>query len=240
MVFLWENVRVPLLWFGLVALLVAGRFLLLANPRTLVGPFQWLATAGALVFFQGLCAAYDIAGEGGNSAPMWIALTVTGTIPLGALGLAVENLFMIFLCIAGGASMALRLALWITDAVVPANLETPMLCLIFVIFVLLGIAVGYKVNEQQKDIQEVITKGYYKVDNAVLACYIKAKSSDEPKSLEESDIEAARDYQAPNPDDETANNNNESPVIIDGTPGSPAEPSDTEMPKVAVTDGIMS
>jgi len=113
--------------FGLVWLAILTDLYFSKRPGLVLTPLQWGLNFGAMAFTMGMIALTGVFEE--DTLWRWILLNMLGFVPLGILGLATGQIFLLFLCALGFLADSFRLASWFVEDVDP-NSEMPIYFLV--------------------------------------------------------------------------------------------------------------
>ena len=122
-------------------------------------PLIWGINFGSLVFFVGMIMLTGIFNFDG--VWRWIIFNALALVPLGILGLATNQPFLLVLCAVGWLMDSVKFASWISDAL--SNDEAPIQFIILAISGLLIAGAGWLLSKHQEEVHNVLCYQFEKL-----------------------------------------------------------------------------
>lgn len=126
--------------------------LLSCKRKIAQSPLVWGINFGSLVFFVGMVMLTGIFYSDG--AWRWIVFNALALVPLGVLGLATNQPFLLVLCAVGWLMDSVKFANWISDAL--SNDEAPIQFIVLAISGLLIAGAGWILSKHQEEVHNVL------------------------------------------------------------------------------------
>mmetsp|Transcript_27955 Transcript_27955/g.80781 ORF Transcript_27955/g.80781 Transcript_27955/m.80781 type:complete len:619 (+) Transcript_27955:195-2051(+) len=115
-------------------------------------PLVWGINFGSLVYFIGMIMLTGIFDLG--NAWQWIIFNAFALVPLGIIGLATNQVFLLVLCAVGWLLDSVKFASWISDAM-PSD-EAPIQFVVLAISGLLIAGAGWLLSKHQEEVHNVL------------------------------------------------------------------------------------
>ena len=126
--------------------------LLSCKRKIAQSPLVWGINFGSLVFFVGMIMLTGIFNFDG--VWRWIVFNAFALVPLGILGLATNQPFLLVQCAVGWLMDSVKFANWISDAL--SNDEAPIQFIILAISGLLIAGAGWLLSKHQEEVHNVL------------------------------------------------------------------------------------
>ena len=126
--------------------------LLSCKRKIAQSPLVWGINFGSLVFFIGMIMLTGIFNFEG--VWRWIVFNALALVPLGILGLATNQPFLLVLCAVGWLMDSVKFANWISDAL--SNDEAPIQFIVLAISGLLIAGAGWLLSRHQEEVHNVL------------------------------------------------------------------------------------
>uniref|UniRef100_A0A7R9W4R8 Uncharacterized protein n=2 Tax=Pseudictyota dubia TaxID=2749911 RepID=A0A7R9W4R8_9STRA len=127
------------------------------RPSVDLAPLVWGLNLGALAFMTGMIALTGVLQE--DTLWRWLLLNVLSFAPLGVLGTATNQIFLLLLCALGFLADSFRLASWFVEGASP-NVEVPIY---FLVLAFAGLSIsgfGWFLNRRQAMIHASLSRWF--------------------------------------------------------------------------------